>query len=81
MKSKKVGLKDFDFIRCVGSGGFSKVLQYINHLLGLLGKREIYWYILCYEANWEIVYILVEQVMHSPKWTLYNGGDRSPIHS
>jgi serum/glucocorticoid-regulated kinase 2 len=25
IKSKKVGLKDFEFIRCVGSGGFSKV--------------------------------------------------------
>ena len=26
MKSKKVGLKDFEFIRCIGSGGFSKVI-------------------------------------------------------
>lgn len=24
-KQTRVGLKDFDFIRCIGSGGFSKV--------------------------------------------------------
>jgi hypothetical protein len=79
LKSTKVGLKDFEFIRCIGSGGFSKVLIALLRV-GIFGTRTQHGAVLRNETHREVVALLVEQTLHHPERAHNHELHHTPLH-